>query len=227
MIRSLMAGTALTAVLITGALAQSSAMDTSSSAPMDSSMMSSSAPMDTSSMSSSMMESSAMSSQMSTASSMESSMMSQAPSDVSAPADTTTPTTRTPIDILSGYTRVDSDQLATKIIGAPVYDSGAADANNLGKINDLVLDANGQVAAVVLGVGGFLGIGEKQVAVDYTALRWTVAADNTERWVLQTTKDQLTGAPDFQTVDDQPGNASGAVDSATSSLAVSSSSAAM
>ena len=139
---------------------------------------------------------------------------------------------RTPIDITTGYAPVDSDRLATKIIGAPVYDGTAADANNLGKITDLVLGNNGDVAAVVIGVGGFLGIGEKQVAVDYTALQWTVAADNTERFVLQTTKDQLTAAPDFKTVDDQPGNAatSGAVDSALSSeasMAVSSSSAAM
>jgi hypothetical protein len=115
---------------------------------------------------------------------------------------------REPIQIISGYTRVDSDRLASKIIGQPVFDSPATDANNLGNINDLVLDQNGQVAAVVLGVGGFLGIGEKQVAVDYTALQWVVAADNTERYVLQTTVDELTQAPDFTTVDDDPADGS-------------------
>jgi len=118
--------------------------------------------------------------------------------------DMTTTTTRKPVEILSGYTQVDSDRVATKIIGSPVYDGTGTDANNLGKITDLVLADNGQVAAVVLGVGGFLGLGEKQVAVDYAALKWTVAADNTERFVLQTTKDELTNAPDFKTVDDQP-----------------------
>jgi len=131
---------------------------------------------------------------------MESSMMSPDPSTLSS---------RTPVDIGAGYSQVDTDRLASKIIGSPVYDGTAADANNLGKINDLVLNQNGQVAAVVLGVGGFLGIAEKQVAVDFSALQWVVAADNTERFVLQTTKDQLTNAPDFQTVDDQP-NASNA-----------------
>ena len=50
----------------------------------------------------------------------------------------------------------------------------AANANNLGKINDLVLNKDGGIAAVVIGVGGFLGIGEKQVAVDFHALQWTV-----------------------------------------------------
>lgn len=201
MIRLLMATTALAAVLATSAYAQdassSSAMD-SSMAP--SSMESSAAP------SSSMMDSSAMSSQMSTASSMDSSMMSS-----SAAADTTSATSaRSPVDILSGYTTVDTDRLATKIIGQPVYDGTGTDANNLGKISDLVLDENGQVAAVVVGVGGFLGIGEKQVAVDFSALQFQIAADNTERYVLQTTKDQLTQAPDFKTVDDNPANPSGA-----------------
>jgi sporulation protein YlmC with PRC-barrel domain len=152
---------------------------------------------------------------------MESSMMSP---------DTSALPSRTPVDIGAGYTQVDTDRLASKIIGSPVYDGTAADANNLGKINDLVLDQNGQVAAVVLGVGGFLGIAEKQVAVDFSALQWVVAADNTERFVLQTTKDQLTNAPDFKTVDDQPSGASSApADASSSAMAApaSSSSAAM
>ena len=137
-------------------------------------------------------------------------------------------TSRTPVDITTGYAAVDTDRLATKIIGSPVYDGTAADSNNLGKISDLVLDNNGDVAAVVIGVGGFLGLGEKQVAVDYGALQWTIAADNTERFVLQTTKDQLTSAPDFKTVDDKP-NASmdPALSSSATDMAVSSSSAAM
>lgn len=181
MIRTLLATTALAAVLATGALAQdaSSSMDSSSMMDMSSSMDSSSM------MDSSMMDTS-------------SSMMDTSSSEMAMPSP------RQPVDIISGYTRVDTDRLATKIIGQPVFDSPATDANNLGNINDLVLDQNGQIAAVVLGVGGFLGIGEKQVAVDYTALQWVVAADNTERFVLETTVDQLTQAPDFTTVDDNP-----------------------
>ena len=144
--------------------------------------------------------------------------------------DTSAPSSRTPVDIGAGYTRVDTDRLASKIIGSPVYDGTAADANNLGKINDLVLNQNGQIAAVVLGVGGFLGIAEKQVAVDFSALQWVVAADNTERFVLQTTKDQLSNAPDFKTVDDQPsGDTPAPADASSSAMAApaSSSSAAM
>jgi sporulation protein YlmC with PRC-barrel domain len=121
--------------------------------------------------------------------------------EATSPAADTGVQPRQRVEILSGYTRADSDQLASKIIGAPVYDGTGSDANNLGKVNDLVLDRNGGVAAVVLGVGGFLGIGEKQVAVDFGALQWAVAADNTGRWVLQTTKEELTNAPDFVAVD--------------------------
>jgi len=136
-----------------------------------------------------------------------------------ADTSTATTTTRKPVEILSGYTQVDTDLLATKIIGAPVYDSKATDANKLGDINDLVLDQNGQVAAVVLGVGGFLGLGEKNVAVDFTALQFVVADDNTERYVLQTSKEELTNAPDFKTVDDQPSQSSTAPATNTSSSA--------
>ena len=229
-----MLGTALAAMLATGAFAQSSSSSMMESSAMDSSAMaSSSAPasdmsssaMDQSSTSSSMMDSSVMSSQMSTASSMESSMMSSAPDTA-----TTTTTARQPVQILSGYTTVDTDRLASKIIGQPVYDGKAKDSNNLGDIKDLVLGENGQVAAVVVGVGGFLGIGEKQVAVDFSALQFVVADDNTERYVLQTTKDELTNAPDFKTVDDNPASGAPSADG-TSSVApdamASSSSAAM
>lgn len=206
MIRMLLASTAVAAVLATGALAQDASSSTMDSSMMDSSAMSSQMT-DASSMDSSMMDSSMVSSEP-----MDSSMASSAPMDTT----TTAVQPRTPVDILSGYTRADTDQLASKIIGSPVYDGTAADANNLGNIKDLVLDRNGNIAAVVLGVGGFLGLGEKQVAVDYSALQWTVAADNTERFVLKTTKDDLTNAPDFKSVDDQPGQSSAADDTMSS-----------
>lgn len=142
-----------------------------------------------------------------------------------------TPAPRTAVQILSGYTTVDTDRLASKLIGAPVYDGKAKDSNNLGSIKDLIIDENGTVAAVVVGVGGFLGLGEKQVAVDFHALQFVIADDNTERYVLQTTKDELTNAPDFKTVDDNPASSSAAGDNGTAASSTppdtSSSSAAM
>jgi sporulation protein YlmC with PRC-barrel domain len=57
---------------------------------------------------------------------------------------------------------------------------------------------------VILGVGGFLGVGEKNVAVNYTDLQWVTAEDNTERLVLETTKEALNAAPDVELVEDDP-----------------------
>ena len=53
-------------------------------------------------------------------------------------------------------------------MGATVY--GNDDAN-LGEVSDIVFDQSGQIDAVVVDVGGFLGIGEKPVAVDFDRLR--------------------------------------------------------
>jgi sporulation protein YlmC with PRC-barrel domain len=124
-----------------------------------------------------------------------------------APADATT--TEAPAEaptslLATGYTVTDKDNLATEIIGKQVYSSEAADAEHIGDVNNLVIGENGEVAAVVIGVGGFLGIGEKNVAVKYSELQWVVADDNTERFILPTTKDALEAAPDFKAEDQTP-----------------------
>jgi hypothetical protein len=108
-----------------------------------------------------------------------------------------TEVTRESFDLSQGYVVTDGDNLVTRLLGSPVYSSGADDAEEFGNINDLVFDENGNLIAAVIGVGGFLGIGEKQVAVDFGELEWTVAADNTERWVLATTREALETAPEF------------------------------
>jgi hypothetical protein len=74
-----------------------------------------------------------------------------------------------------------------------VYD--AKDAK-IGDIKDLLLDKNGQVAAVILSVGGFLGIGEKDVAVPFNAIH--VTEKNGQRYlVMDTTKEALQSAPSY------------------------------
>lgn len=52
--------------------------------------------------------------------------------------------------------------------GKSVYGS---EGENIGEINDVLISQNGSVNAVVIGVGGFLGIGEKDVAVNMSALQ--------------------------------------------------------
>jgi len=126
------------------------------------------------------------------------------PAPMDAPADanngmTESATTglRAPMVLSEGYAATEGDNLATKVIGAKVYTSTANDADEIGDINDLVIDANGDIAAAVVGVGGFLGVGEKNVAVDFSELKWSTAADGTWRYVLATTADALKAAPDF------------------------------
>jgi sporulation protein YlmC with PRC-barrel domain len=58
---------------------------------------------------------------------------------------------------------------APKLVGVAVYDSNN---KSVGKIDDLLIDHSGQVKAVVIGVGGFLGIGKKDVAVPYGSIHW-------------------------------------------------------
>src|SRR6187200_3280533 len=51
--------------------------------------------------------------------------------------------------------------LATNMIGENVYNGTADNAENIGDVNDIVLDKEGKTTGVVIGVGGFLGIGER------------------------------------------------------------------
>lgn len=120
-----------------------------------------------------------------------------------APATTTeAPAAALDTSILaSGYSVTDKDNLATEIIGKQVYSSTAADAEHIGDVNNLVVGDGGEVAAVIIGVGGFLGIGEKNVAVNYAELEWVTAEDGSKRFVLATTKEALGTAPSFETTD--------------------------
>lgn len=88
------------------------------------------------------------------------------------------------------------DNLASNLIGSAVYGSAAEDAEMIGDINDIVISPEGDVASIIVGVGGFLGIGEKDVAVDYETIEW--ADRDGERWlVANMTREQLEAAPAF------------------------------
>ena len=62
---------------------------------------------------------------------------------------------------------------APKLIGVAVYGS---DDKQIGKIDDLLLDKNGSAQTIVVGVGGFLGFGKKDVAVPFSAMQWRTEA---------------------------------------------------
>lgn len=63
-------------------------------------------------------------------------------------------------------------------------------------MNDLVFDKDGKLESLVIGVGGFLGMGQKNVAMEYGKAKW--AERDGDRWVVvEATKEELDALPDF------------------------------
>ena len=75
-----------------------------------------------------------------------------------------------------------------------VYDPSDS---KIGEVMDLLVQSDGKIAAAMVGVGGFLGIGEKDVAVSFDSLRLTTK-NNKTFLVMSTTKDALKAAPGFK-----------------------------
>jgi sporulation protein YlmC with PRC-barrel domain len=85
------------------------------------------------------------------------------------------------------------DQMrASKLIGTGVVNTAN---ERVGEINEVVLGKDGKVAAIIIGVGGFLGIGEREVAVNYDSLRMNRDSNNNLVVTVNATKDTLKAAP--------------------------------
>jgi hypothetical protein len=67
----------------------------------------------------------------------------------------------------------------------------------IGDVKDVLVGPNGQINAVIVGVGGFLGAGEKDVAVNFNSIKQTMK-DNKVYLTMDTTKDALRNAPGFR-----------------------------
>src|SRR4051812_45142571 len=65
---------------------------------------------------------------------------------------------------------------ASKLVGVDVY---GTDNAKVGDVREVLLNRNGAAEAVVIGVGGFLGIGEKDVAVPFKAVEWVTEPTTT------------------------------------------------
>jgi sporulation protein YlmC with PRC-barrel domain len=75
-----------------------------------------------------------------------------------------------------------------------VYDPSDA---KIGEIMDVLVSPDGNVSALIVGVGGFLGAGEKDVAVPFSAVKHT-QKNNKVYLTMNTTKDALKAAPGFK-----------------------------
>jgi sporulation protein YlmC with PRC-barrel domain len=84
----------------------------------------------------------------------------------------------------------------SKLIGASVY---GPDNASIGEISDVIIGSDGSIKAAVIGVGGFLGVGQKDVAVPFDALNVTRTPDSNSinKITVSYTKDQLKSAPQF------------------------------
>jgi len=115
-------------------------------------------------------------------------------------ATTTTPTTMPAgqAGAAGGFMQAQTanEWRGSNLIGASVH---GPDNASIGSINDVILSSDGSVRAVVIGVGGFLGIGQKDVAVPFADLNVTRRdnSDAIDRINVTYTKDQLNNAPTY------------------------------
>jgi hypothetical protein len=94
------------------------------------------------------------------------------------------------------FTNIPSgDRLSSGVIGLDVYNDQKQD---IGTIKDLALDRSG-LSAYIVGVGGYLGMGDHYVAVRPSAISLSYTADD-KKWhaTMNTTADQLKSAPEYK-----------------------------
>jgi sporulation protein YlmC with PRC-barrel domain len=79
-------------------------------------------------------------------------------------------------------------------VGKPIVN---ATGEKIGDINDVLFDRTGKITTVVIGVGGFLGLGEKKVALPFEAITYS-EEDGKRQIMVPLTKEALQSAPDFR-----------------------------
>jgi sporulation protein YlmC with PRC-barrel domain len=86
--------------------------------------------------------------------------------------------------------------LASDLMGLNVVGSNN---ESIGSVSDLLVDEDGNIHAAVVGVGGFLGIGQKNVAISFESLDIATDKNGDPQARLTLTKEELESAPDFKT----------------------------
>jgi sporulation protein YlmC with PRC-barrel domain len=90
----------------------------------------------------------------------------------------------------------EGDDLSSKVVGLDIYNS---DNRDIGTIKDVAMNPDGRVAAYIVSVGGFLGMGEHYVAVNPSAVKVTYN-DTDKKWhaTMNANADQLKNSPEFK-----------------------------
>ncbi len=88
----------------------------------------------------------------------------------------------------------ESSRTVTDWYKQDVYDT---QNNKIGEVKDVLLAQDGQVKALIIAVGGFLGAGEKDVAVNFSAVKESMK-NNKNYLTMDASKDALKAAPGFK-----------------------------
>jgi sporulation protein YlmC with PRC-barrel domain len=115
-----------------------------------------------------------------------------------------TPTTTTDRANMAPATSYQGDWRTSKVVGLNVYNNSN---ESLGTINDLLTDKSGNIKAVVLGVGGLLGVGEHLVVVSFDQLKFTdtpVPSTSTSSTTTRPASTATTGAATTSSMKSDP-----------------------
>src|SRR5580693_2198768 len=69
---------------------------------------------------------------------------------------------------------------------------------DMGRVVNVVVDQSGQVRAAIIDFGGFLGVGNRKIAVDWNALHFATTATKDDQITLDLTRDQVKAAPEYK-----------------------------
>jgi sporulation protein YlmC with PRC-barrel domain len=108
---------------------------------------------------------------------------------------TTPPPAASPSGQPMWYSHQADEIRASKLIGTKVVNTAN---ETIGDINEIVLGKDGKVAAVIVGVGGFLGMGEREVAMNFSSIRMSRDSDNNLVLTVNANKDALKNAPEWR-----------------------------
>jgi sporulation protein YlmC with PRC-barrel domain len=143
------------------------------------------------------------------ASLMSSAAFAQTAQPKAGPTATTVTSTTTTVTATSWMTQEAAGQWRiSKLIGLNVYNN---DNEKIGDISELIADRSGKLDAVVVGAGGFLGIGERDVAIPYSQITWIYAPVGPSRTAPATTGAGSPVSPNSENVRTYPDNRAGAV----------------
>ena len=88
-----------------------------------------------------------------------------------------------------------TDWRSSKVLGLNVYN---AKSEKIGDINDLIIGSNGTITHAIVGVGGFLGMGEKNVAIPFSSVKMMRDKYGKPSAMVDSTKEALQAAPLFK-----------------------------